>query len=81
MKGNYFVCNLALADITVTALVLPAAAGNVIYDQNESILPPNACQFVAFLMPFTCVVSMLNLMLIGVQRYVLLFAFYLNDVD
>ncbi|XP_078487296.1 melatonin receptor type 1A-like isoform X1 [Ciona intestinalis] len=67
LKTNYFVCNLALADLTVTSVVIPSTVANVI-NNNVSPLPVGACMFVGFIMPLSCVASMQNLMLISTQR-------------
>nr|XP_018670495.1 melanopsin-B-like [Ciona intestinalis] len=67
LSGNLFICNLAVADLIVTSVLLPVTAGNML-NGNESVLGRQACMVVGFLVPTSCNASMQNLMMISVQR-------------
>jgi len=74
LTGNMFVCNLAVADLIVTALLLPLTGLNLL-NGNENYLTIEGCHFIGFLLPLSCNASICNLMFISVQRYVRLLSY------
>jgi len=69
LTGNMFVCNLAVADLIVTALLLPLTGLNLL-NGNENVLTIEECYIIGFLLPLSCNASICNLTFISVQRYV-----------
>ncbi|XP_078491982.1 melatonin receptor type 1B-like isoform X1 [Ciona intestinalis] len=67
VSGNIFIVNLAVADLLVTAVLVPCVLANVIATENT--LPNFACRVVAFLMSTACACSIHSLAAIAINRY------------
>ncbi|XP_039272327.1 melatonin receptor type 1C-like isoform X2 [Styela clava] len=65
--GNIFIINLAIADLIVSAVIVPTVIANVIAKSNA--LEHVFCSVIGFLVTSTCTCSLCNLMFIAVNRY------------
>lgn len=65
--GNAFIVNLAVADLIVTAYVIPGILANVIADKN--LFSPEMCNFTALVVSVSCLASMYSLMFVAINRY------------
>ncbi|XP_039263412.2 melatonin receptor type 1A-like [Styela clava] len=66
--GNAFIVNLAVADLIVTAYVVPGILANEIADKNLFSL--GACNFTALIVSVSCLASMYSLMCVAINRYI-----------
>lgn len=66
--GNAFIVNLAVADLIVTAYVIPGVLANVIADKN--LFSNGMCNFTALVVSLSCLASMYSLMFVAINRYI-----------
>lgn len=60
--------NLAVADLIVTAYVIPGVLANEIADRN--LFSNGMCNFTALVVSLSCLASMYSLMFVAVNRLV-----------
>ena len=68
MKGNGFIINLAVADLIITAVIMPLGLAQS--QHEERIFTDLLCDFNAFLILTSCGVSTQSLMMIAIERYI-----------
>ncbi|VVC28437.1 GPCR, rhodopsin-like, 7TM,G protein-coupled receptor, rhodopsin-like [Cinara cedri] len=66
-RGNTFVANVALADLLISGLVIPASAVVILAGLQDS---PPVCQFQWFLSILCCLVTVLTMAAVAAENYV-----------
>ncbi|XP_055342637.1 melatonin receptor type 1A-like [Paramacrobiotus metropolitanus] len=70
--GNYFVLNLALADLIVTMLIDPFNVVGTVAGRSVLVHNPSLCEWIAAFCAPACMGSMWNMCAISLNRYVLI---------
>lgn len=66
-RGNTFVANVALADLLISGLVIPASAVVILSGLQDS---PPVCQFQWFLSILCCLVTVLTMTAVAAENYI-----------